>query len=63
LTPETAANAIAHGFTVALNMQVVENVQSEEDRLTHEELELAEKLYKEKYLTKEWNFEGKSAVG
>lgn len=63
LTPETAANAIAHGFTVALNMQVVENVQSEKDGLTHEELELAEKLYKEKYLTKDWNFEGKSEVG
>ena len=63
VTPETAANAVAHGFTVALNMQVVENVQSAEGELTREERELAEKLYKEKYLTKEWNFEGKSNIG
>ena len=62
VTPETAANAVAHGFTVALNMQVVENVQSVEGELTHEERQLAEKLYKEKYATKEWNFEGKSVL-
>ncbi len=60
VTPETATNAIAHGFTVALNMQVVENVQSVVGELTHQERALAEKLYKEKYLTKEWNFEGKT---
>jgi lipoate-protein ligase A len=63
VTPETAANAIAHGFTVALNMQVVENVQSVAGELTHQEQELAEKLYKEKYSNKEWNFEGKSNLG
>ena len=62
VTPETAANAVAHGFTVALNMQVVENVQSVEGELTSEERELSEKLYKEKYATKEWNFEGKSVL-
>jgi len=62
VTAETAANAVAHGFTVALNMQVVENVQSVEGELTSEERELSEKLYKEKYATKEWNFEGKSAL-
>jgi lipoate---protein ligase len=61
VTPETAANAIAHGFTVALNMQVVENVQSVEGELTRQERELAEKLYKEKYATQEWNSEGKSS--
>lgn len=63
VTPGTAANAIAHGFTVALNMQVVENVQSVEGELTQEERELAQKLYREKYATKEWNFEGKSVLG
>ncbi|MCW4010657.1 MAG: lipoate--protein ligase family protein [Candidatus Bathyarchaeota archaeon] len=63
VTPETAANAVAHGFTVALNMQVVENVQSAEGELTPQERETAEKLYKEKYQTKEWNFDGKSVVG
>jgi lipoate---protein ligase len=63
VTPETAVNAIAHGFTVALNIPVIENVQSTESELTPEERELAEKLYTEKYLTKEWNFEGKSSLG
>jgi lipoate---protein ligase len=63
LSPETAANAIAHGFTVALNMQVVENVQSVEGELTREERELAQKLYKERYATKEWNFEAKNVLG
>jgi lipoate---protein ligase len=62
VTPETAANAVAHGFTVALNMQVVENVQSIESALTKHEHELADQLYKEKYALKEWNFEGKSAL-
>jgi lipoate---protein ligase len=63
ITPETAVNAIAHGFVVALNMQVVENVHSLVGELTAEELELAEKLRKERYSTKEWNFEGKSNLG
>ncbi len=56
LTAETAINAIAHGFQVAFNIQVVENVQAIESKLTPKERELAEKLYKEKYSTKEWNF-------
>ncbi len=60
LTAETAINAIAHGFQVALNIQVVENVQSLESKLTSKEQELAKKLYEEKYLTKEWNFSGKT---
>jgi lipoate---protein ligase len=55
--PETAANAIAHGFKVALNIQIAEG------ELTREERELAEKLYKEKYCTEEWNFNGKSQLG
>ena len=63
LTPETAVNAIAHGFAVTLNMQVVENVQSLQEQLTVEELKLSEQLYKEKYSTKEWNFEGKTSLG
>jgi lipoate-protein ligase A len=54
---------VAHGFAVALNMQVVENVQSMDGSLTKEEMDLSEKLYKEKYKTKEWNFEGKSQLG
>ena len=63
VTPETAANAIAHGFAVALNIQVVENVQTVEGELTREEWELAEKLCKEKYSTDEWNFSGRTAMG
>lgn len=60
--PDTAANVIAHGFAVALNIQVVENVQSLRDGLTIKEQELAEKLCKEKYSTKEWNCDGKTSV-
>ena len=63
ITPETAINAIAHGFQVAFNIQVVENVQTLETELTPKELELAQKLYKEKYSTKEWNYNGKSKIG
>jgi lipoate---protein ligase len=62
ISPETAANAVAHGFAVALKMQVVEDVDSMQDQLTEEEKEAAEKLYKEKFSTKEWNMEGKTAV-
>jgi lipoate-protein ligase A len=60
VTAETAANVIAHGFAVALNIQVIENVQTVEDELTPQEQELARNLYKEKYSTKEWTFEGKT---
>jgi lipoate-protein ligase A len=59
VSPETAANVIAHGFAVALNIQVVENVQTLEGELTPQEKTLAERLYKEKYNTKDWNLEGK----
>jgi lipoate-protein ligase A len=60
VTPETAANVVAHGFAVALNIQVIENVQSLNAGLTPKEHELAQKLYKEKYSTNEWNLEGKT---
>lgn len=60
VTPETAANVVAHGCVVVLNIQVVENVQSVQGGLTPQELKLSQKLYKEKYSTKDWNFEGKS---
>lgn len=62
VTPETAANAIAHGFKVALNIQTVENVQTVEGELTVEERKLAEKLCREKYSKDEWNFEGKNSL-
>ena len=48
--PETIANALAQGFKAILKIQL------EEGELTPTELETANKLYKEKYLTKEWNF-------
>jgi len=62
VTPETAINAVAHGFAVALNIQVVEDVQRLQGELTREERELAEKLCREKYSKKEWNFEGKTSL-
>ena len=62
VSPETAANVVAHGFAVALNIQVVEDVQSVQGDLTPEERELSQKLYREKYSTKDWNFEGKSPL-
>jgi lipoate-protein ligase A len=61
--PETVANAMAHGFSVALGVQVVENVQTVEGELTPAERELAEKLCREKYATDEWNFSGRSSLG
>ncbi len=57
IKPETAANAIAHGFKVALN------ISFEEGKLTSEEKDLAVKLCKEKYGTDEWNLQGKSTLG
>ena len=47
--PETIANALAQGFKAILKIQL------EDGELTPTELETASKLYKEKYLTKEWN--------
>ena len=53
ISPETVANALAQGFKAILKIQL------EEGKLTPTELELANKLYKEKYSTKEWNLGGK----
>jgi lipoyltransferase/lipoate-protein ligase len=47
---ETLANALAQGFKAILKIEL------EEDELTPDEAETANKLYKEKYLTKHWNF-------
>ena len=52
--PETVANALAQGFKAILKIQL------EEGELTPIEVEIANKLYKEKYSTKEWNFGGKT---
>jgi lipoate-protein ligase A len=51
--PETVANALAEGFRSVLKIQL------EPGKLAPYEAELANRLCKEKYATKEWNFEGK----
>ncbi len=51
--PETVANALAQGFKAMLK------VQFDPGELTSTEVGLANKLYKEKYVTEKWNFEGK----
>ena len=48
--PETVANALAQGFRAILKIQLVPA------ELTPNEVELAQKLYEEKYATAEWNF-------
>lgn len=53
--PETVANALAQGFKAILKIQL------EPGELTPFEMELAGKLYKEKYITNVWNFSGKTA--
>jgi len=52
---ETVANALAQGFRAILKIQL------EPGELTPYEAALANKLYTEKYATKEWNFSGKTA--
>lgn len=52
--PETIANALAQGFKAILKIQL------EEGELTRNEEETANKLYKGKYLAKEWTFSGKT---
>jgi len=52
--PETVANALAQGFRAILK------IQQEEGELTPTELENANKLFKEKYTTNQWNFSGKT---
>ena len=56
VSAETAANALAVGFKNALTLQPIEG------ELTNYETELAEKLYREKYATDEWNLHGKSIL-
>jgi lipoyltransferase/lipoate-protein ligase len=51
--PETVANALAQGFRAILKIQL------EESQLTPTELEATNRLYKEKYTTNQWNFDGK----
>ncbi len=51
---ETVANALAQGFKAMLKVQL------EPGELTPYEVELADKLRKEKYATKRWNSEGKT---
>lgn len=53
--PETVSNALAQGFRAMLKIQL------EPGGLTPYEVELANKLCKEKYATEEWNFEGKTS--
>ena len=52
--PETVANALAQGFRAILRIQL------EPGELTPYEVELAQKLYKEKYSKTEWNLNGKT---
>jgi len=53
--PETVANALAQGF------RAMSKIQLEPGELSPYEVGLADKLCKEKYATKEWNLEGKTA--
>jgi lipoate---protein ligase len=54
MNSETIANALAQGFKAILKIQL------EKSELSPNEKELANKLYKEKYSTKEWNLYGKT---
>jgi lipoate---protein ligase len=49
ISPDTVANALTQGFKAMLKIQL------EPSTLTQIEKDLANKLYKEKYATKEWN--------
>jgi len=57
VSAETAANALAVGFTNALGVRLVEG------ELSSFEIELAEKLIQEKYSTDDWNLSGRSIIG
>jgi lipoate---protein ligase len=52
---DTLANSLAQGFRIMLKMQL------ELGELVASELKFANKLCKEKYSTKKWNFDGKTA--
>jgi lipoate-protein ligase A len=54
---DTAANALTVGFKNMLRIQAAEG------QLSAFELELAQKLLREKYATDKWNFRGESRVG
>lgn len=56
ITVNEAKQALIEGFQKALNIRLIKG------ELTAYEHELAERLFKEKYSTKEWNFHGKSKV-
>jgi lipoate-protein ligase A len=49
ISPGTVANALAQGFKAILKIQLLEGA------LTETEKAMAERLYKEKYNTEEWN--------
>jgi len=53
ISADTVANAIAQGFQIMLKIHL------EPGELTSYEQKLANKLYKEKYSSKEWVFDGK----
>ncbi|MGB9756187.1 MAG: lipoate--protein ligase family protein [Candidatus Bathyarchaeales archaeon] len=55
VSTEEVTKALTEGFQKALNTQLIPRT------LTQYEVEYAQKLYKEKYATKEWNFQAKSA--
>lgn len=54
ISPETIVNKLAQGFKAILKIRL------EEATLTPYEMALANKLYKEKYSDKEWNFGSKT---
>jgi lipoyltransferase/lipoate-protein ligase len=54
ISPDTVTNALTQGF------QAILKIQLEPGELSETEKENADKLYKEKYNTKEWNFGGKT---
>jgi len=56
VSPETASNALIAGFQNAFSIRLATG------ELTPFELELAETLYKGKYATDEWNFNGKNPL-
>ncbi|MEM3623273.1 MAG: biotin/lipoate A/B protein ligase family protein [Candidatus Bathyarchaeia archaeon] len=53
---EEVTKALTEGFQKSLNTQFIHGT------LTQKEIEYAQKLSKEKYATKEWNFQGKSII-
>ena len=57
VSAETAANALATGFKNALGVQMITG------ELSVFEVELAQKLFREKYATDDWNLHGKSIIG